>query len=78
MARTLGWDPSYADAYLAQDRAARPLAGPRLPPPVVCYHLWRGTLPADLAVGAHVLQVRARAPGGGQYVSERTVDIVRP
>jgi hypothetical protein len=78
MARTLGWDPSFADAYLAQDRAARPLAGPRLPPPSVCYHLWRGTLPADLAVGSHVLRVRARAPGGAVYASERTVDIVRP
>jgi hypothetical protein len=45
---------------------------------VVCYHLWRGTLPADLALGPHVLQVRARAPGGAEYASERTVDIVRP
>jgi hypothetical protein len=78
MARTPGWDPSYADAYLAQDRDPRPAAGARLPPPVVCYHLWRGTLPADLGVGSHVLRVRARAPGGAEYASERTVAIVRP
>ena len=78
MARTPGWDPSYADAYLAQDRAPRPAPGARLPPPVVCYHLWRGTLPADLDAGSHVLRVRARAPGGAEYSSERTVDIVRP
>lgn len=78
MARTPGWDPSYADAYLAQDRELKPAAGARIPPPVVCYHLWRGTLPADLKVGAHVLRVRARAPGGAEFESQRTVDIVRP
>jgi hypothetical protein len=78
MVRTLGWDPAYADAYLAQDREARPPSHPRLPAPVVCYHLWRGVLPADLAVGRHTLQVRARGPGGEAFASERTVDVVRP
>jgi len=78
LTRTLGWDPSYADAYLAQDSAARPPSGPRLPDPVVCYHLWRGMLPADLPVGIHVLQVRASAPGGAVYTSQTPVAIVPP
>jgi hypothetical protein len=78
MVRTLGWDPSYAEAYLAQDSTAHPLPGPRLPDPVVCYHLWRGMLPADLAPGGHVLRVRALGPGAEAYSSERTLDIVRP
>lgn len=78
MALTLGWDPSYAQAYLAQDSTRIPPQGPRLPDPVVCYHLWRGMLPADLAPGAHVLQVRASAPDGATYTAQRTVDIVRP
>jgi len=78
MTRVLGWDPSYADAYLAQDSAARPTAGPRLPDPVVCYHLWRGMLPPDLAVGRHVLQVRASEPGGTTYSSQRDLDVIPP
>ncbi|HEY5080038.1 MAG TPA: calcineurin-like phosphoesterase family protein [Opitutaceae bacterium] len=78
MTRVLGWDPSYASAYLAQDSAERPAAGVRLPEPVVCYHLWRGSLPADLAVGTHSLQVRASDPGGPVYVSERKFEIAQP
>jgi 3',5'-cyclic AMP phosphodiesterase CpdA len=78
MNRTLGWDPSYAAAFLAQDSAARPLAGARFPDPVVCYHLWRGTLPADLAPGVHALQVRASDPYGATFSSERRLEIVQP
>ncbi len=78
MTRTLGWDPTYAAAYLSQDASARPTAGPRLPDPVVCYHLWRGFLPADLGVGRHVLQVRATAPGGETFSAERALEIAQP
>lgn len=78
MRRILGWDPAYAADFLAQDAAARPAAGPRLPDPVVCYHLWRGALPADLSPGSHVLYVRATDPGGRTYSSQRALSIVEP
>jgi hypothetical protein len=78
MTRVLGWDPSYAAAYLAQDSRSQPLPGPRLPDPVVCYHLWRGMLPADLALGAHVLQVRATDADGVDYQSQEAVAIAAP
>jgi 3',5'-cyclic AMP phosphodiesterase CpdA len=78
MTRTLGWDPSFAEAFLAQDAGGQPLPGPRLPDPVVCYHLWRGILPADLAVGKHVIQVRASGPGGKTFTSSGTVEIELP
>ncbi|HEY1849266.1 MAG TPA: calcineurin-like phosphoesterase C-terminal domain-containing protein, partial [Opitutaceae bacterium] len=78
MTRTVGWDPSYASAYLAQDSLDRPAAGLRLPDPVACYHLWRGTLPADLAPGAHLLHVRATDPHGVAWTSECTFAIERP
>lgn len=74
----LGWDPTYADAFLAQDRTDHALAGTRLPDPAICYHLWRGALPADLAVGAHTLQVRAIDPNGRPYLAEQTVVIAGP
>jgi hypothetical protein len=76
--RLLGWDPSYAAAFLAQDAVDRPAPGPRLPDPVVCYHLWRGTLPADLALGPHVLHVRATDPLGRVFTADRPLQIAAP
>jgi hypothetical protein len=76
--RILGWDPTYAAAFLAQDSSGRPARGPRLPDPVVCYHLWRGILPADLAEGPHVLQVRATSPEGRVFTDERPFAIASP
>jgi C terminal of Calcineurin-like phosphoesterase len=76
--RILGWDPSYADAFLAQDATDHPSAGPRLPDPALCYHLWRGALPADLAVGRHRVEVRATSPEGQLYSAERPLEIVEP
>lgn len=78
MRRILGWDPAYAADFLAQDAVDRPAAGPRLPDPVVCYHLWRGALPADLPLGMHVLYVRATDPDGRTYSSQRALSIVQP
>jgi hypothetical protein len=76
--RTLGWDPSYAEDFLAQDSRPLPPQGSRLPDPVVCYHLWRGTLPADLSVGRHFLQVRATDPQGRVFVAEQALEIAKP
>ena len=50
----------------------------RLTDPGICYHLWRGVLPADLPVGPHVLHVRATDPQGRVYSSQRPLDIVAP
>jgi hypothetical protein len=76
--RILGWDPSYAADFLAQDVVARPSARTRLPDPVVCYHLWRGALPADLSLGRHRLQVRATDPEGHVFPAERFLYVVAP
>jgi hypothetical protein len=74
--RVLGWDPAYATAYLAQDAGSRPAAGKRLPDPAVCYHLWRGALPADLSPGRHVVHVRATDPSGRTFSAEQPLDVV--
>jgi hypothetical protein len=76
--RILGWDPTYAADFLAQDGAEHPPKGPRLPDPVICYHLWRGSLPADLSLGRHVLSVRATSPEGTTFSEQRTFAIVNP
>lgn len=76
--RLVGWDPTYAADFLAQDSSTHATAGKRLPDPVVCYHLWHGYLPADLPVGRHVLQVKAVQPGGGEYVSQQDIEVANP
>jgi 3',5'-cyclic AMP phosphodiesterase CpdA len=78
MRRILGWDPTYAEAFLDQDSAARATGDVRLPDPVVCYHLWRGALPADLKAGAHRVQVRATDPQGKAFVAEAPFGIDPP
>jgi hypothetical protein len=76
--KVLGWDPSYAAAYLEQDSSTVPVQGKRLPDPAVCYHLWRGSFPADLPLGRHLLQVRATDPAGRTFASEQTFEIASP
>jgi hypothetical protein len=76
--RVLGWDPSYATDFLGQDSVARPSSRTRLPDPAVCYHLWRGALPADLSPGRHVLRVRATDPEGRVFSAERPLQVVAP
>lgn len=65
--RILGWDPTYAAAFLAQDAGPLPGPIPRLPDPSISYHLWRSYLPADLGAGAHSLTVEATDPSGRAY-----------
>ena len=76
--RILGWDPTYAAEFLAQDSSPRPSARTRLPDPVVSYHLWRGALPADLAIGTHLLELRATDPDGRVFSARRPFAIVAP
>ena len=78
MPKILGWDPSYAAAYLEQDASYIPVPGKRLPDPAVCYHLWRGSFPADLPLGRHVLQVRAADPSGHTFTAEQPFEIANP
>jgi hypothetical protein len=73
-----GWDPSFAAAFLAQDGTDHPAAGPRLPDPGICHHLWRAYFPADLPPGTHRLEVRASDPAGGSYREEQSFQVVTP
>jgi hypothetical protein len=40
--------------------------------------LWRGILPADLALGTHVLHVQAVSPDGEMFSDERSFQIASP
>jgi 3',5'-cyclic AMP phosphodiesterase CpdA len=74
MKRSIAWDPTYSTAFLAQDSAPIPSKTPRLPDPSLCFHLWRGILPADLAVGPHTLTVQAGAKVATARFAVRTAN----
>ncbi len=69
------WDPTYARQYLAQDSGPAPAPSPRLPDPLVSYHLGGAYLPADLSPGTHPIETRATDPAGKVYTARRTVVI---
>lgn len=76
MRLSLGWDPDYAAAYLAQDTVSTPPLTPRLPDPVISYHLWRAAIPADLTPGTHMYEVRATDPAGQVFTATRAFQVV--
>ena len=66
MAKVLQPDPRLL-AENARDDAADALRGyDRSPEAVPSHHLWRGTLPTDLAVGEHGIEVRFLDPWRGE------------
>jgi hypothetical protein len=75
MRKVVDWDPAYAAQYLAQDAGPNPSPSPRLPDPLVNYHLWRAYLPSDLVEGTHTIEVRATDPAGMIYTAKRGVII---
>ena len=75
MTPTVGWDPSYAAAFVAQDQGPSPAVGARLPDPVICYHLYKTYLPADLAAGTHRLETTATDPDGHAYTASASFSV---
>lgn len=67
-------DPYYVATRAAQQAYAQPQGG-KLPKPVKSSHLWRGTLPADLAVGTHQIEVRTTDVFGQTYAARRLIRV---
>ena len=59
MTRTLQSDPRLIAENVDDDRTHALRGYDRTPPAEPSPHLWRGTLPTDLAVGVHAIEVRA-------------------
>jgi len=59
MSRTLQPDPRQLAENMRDDQASQLRGYDRSPPAAPSRHLWRGTLPTDLAVGEHTVEVRA-------------------
>lgn len=58
-------DPALLAENLADDAATRLRGYDRLPEASPSPHLWRGTLPTDLPLGTHRIEVRAQIEGYG-------------
>jgi hypothetical protein len=57
-------DPALSSENARDDEAEALRGFDRSPEAVVSRHLWRGTLPTDLATGEHRVQVRAQLDAG--------------
>ena len=80
MKRVLQADPAMLEQNVL-DNAADQLRGyDRAPEAVPSTHLWRSSLPTDLAPGTHKVQVRAVLDGYGEASAETTyrLDVARP
>ncbi len=77
MKQTLEPDPKFQSVVDRESLLleARPQAFRRLPNPRPSSHLWRGTLPAGLPAGTHVIAVRATEPDGRLYRGHRVIRI---
>jgi 3',5'-cyclic AMP phosphodiesterase CpdA len=65
-------DPFYRDLFNRELRnASASLRG--MPKPVPSSHLWVGTLPGTLPIGAHVIEVRTRDMFGQKYQDRRPI-----
>jgi hypothetical protein len=67
-------DPGY-EALYRREAAARPPDGYGLPSPVLSPHLWVGRLPAGLAPGDRVLEVRTLDFFGQEYRTRRPLRV---
>lgn len=48
---------------------------PKLPQPKNSYHLWKGTLPANIAPGAHLIEVKTTDRHGRIYIAHRSLRV---
>ena len=72
--RVVRKDPFYSDLFAREARNA-PVSLRHLPKPAFSSHLWVGTLPQELPVGAHVIEVRTRDPFGQEYQDRRPIRV---
>lgn len=68
-------DPAYVATLFRWDLADNLLAPRRPSNAVDCTHLWRGSLPSGLSVGAHKIEVKATDQYGNSYVAEKNIQV---
>ena len=72
MRKVLQPDPDLLAENIRDDEADALRGYDRSPEAVPSQHLWRGTLPTDLALGEHAIEVRYQDPWRGQQTATTT------
>lgn len=75
LARVEEADPSYVAQY-ERDRAANPDAPHSFKAPAISHHLWKATLPGDLPVGSHLIEVEATDAYKRLHQGRRVIRVV--
>ncbi len=75
MQQTRQVDPAFAEE-IARDRLIVDRHWRDLPKPHPTPHIWQAKLGVQLALGAHLIEVRATGPDGKTHVSHRAVRVV--
>ena len=80
MKRVLQPDPAVLEQNILDDAAQQLRGYDRAPEAVPSTHLWRASLPTDLPLGPHKVQVRAQLEGFGEATAETSyrLDIAAP
>lgn len=69
-----GQDPAFVRLKEAE-KGPKPPAGLPLPNPSMTRHLWKGTLPTDLPLGVHAVEVRTTDMFGQTFTERRIVRV---
>ncbi len=69
-------DPHYQELYDDDQRLGLAYGGNRMGKPALSSHLWQATLPAALAEGVHLVEVRTRDMHGREYFGQRSLRVM--
>lgn len=75
---TIAYDPSYLDLLHQWDFTEEVIPGRRPVDPKDCYHLWKATLPSNLEIGQHSIEVKATDMFGKAHYSKSSYNIAQP
>jgi len=69
-------DPSYLADLLKWDLSDTLLTGRRGSNAVKCTHLWKRTVPSDLTIGTHTIEIQVTDYFGRVYTEERSFNVI--
>jgi hypothetical protein len=75
IARDSGIEQIDDEVLKAVQKKYQPLLGRGLPEPAETGHLWKGTLPAGMEPGYHLLHVRTKDMFGNEYTAKRVIRV---
>ena len=68
-------DPSYVELVYEWDLTDKLMSGRRSSDPILSTHVWRGSLPANLEIGTHTIEIEATDMFGKVHTATKTYKI---